>query len=140
MSVELNQYLCIDKNLKIAINYNSGDRYTYVPILRRRYYEICLNKIETQKKKLIFFSDFVKDDNFMRQLKEEKFDVGLAECIDPLAFAAFHRLGISTTVVTTSFGLISILIKFFGLPHPIGHPGFNQNSWLDSKWSQFQRL
>lgn len=66
----------------------------------------------------------MKDKAFLNKLRTEKFDVGLAEFVDPLAFATFHRLAISTTVVTTSFGLYSILIKYFGVPHPIGHPGF----------------
>ena len=91
-------------------------------------------------KKCNIFSDLVKDNALMRELKAQKFDVGLAECIDPLAFATFHRLGIPTTVVTTSFGVISILGKFYGLPHPIGHPGFNnclEFARINSKQNQF---
>ena len=69
------------------------------------------------------FLDFATDESIYKELKAEHFDAGIAECIDPLAFAVFHRLGISTTMITTSFGITPSLVHYLGLPHPIGHPG-----------------
>lgn len=88
--------------------------------------KLYIFKISIKNNKFInfFLIELVLDDSFLDGLIAEHFDVGLAEWVDPLAFAVFHRLRISTTIIQSAFGFTTMTAYWAGIPYPVYLPGF----------------
>uniref|UniRef100_A0A914H4V2 glucuronosyltransferase n=1 Tax=Globodera rostochiensis TaxID=31243 RepID=A0A914H4V2_GLORO len=61
-------------------------------------------------------------------LKSASFDVAISEWFDACSLALFHRLGISTTLITSAIALDSVLARKLGIPMPTYVPIVNKAS------------
>ncbi|KAH7718386.1 CRE-UGT-15 protein [Aphelenchoides avenae] len=62
--------------------------------------------------------DLVNNDELMRQLESERYDIGIGETISALPFGLFHALGIRTTFGGSALPLIGFMKNALGLPTP----------------------
>ncbi|KAH7718626.1 Protein UGT-54 [Aphelenchoides avenae] len=67
-------------------------------------------------------SDILDASHLIEHLRDERYDVALAEAWDPCSFGLFHAINIPTTLGTMAIPLDNNLAKTLGIPHP---PSFN---------------
>ncbi|KAH7720030.1 Protein UGT-49 [Aphelenchoides avenae] len=63
-------------------------------------------------------NDILSNEEFIAGLKQESYDVGIAEVFDICAFDLFRLLDIKTTFVTTSVSLNGLVTWNLGIPQP----------------------
>jgi hypothetical protein len=63
-------------------------------------------------------SALLENDQLLEQLKCERFDVAIAETMDPCPMAMFHHVGAKTTLAASALPVLTPIVIPYGVPSP----------------------